>query len=93
MRVGAVSQANGQTDVGRSNLRLEVRVYGAARLLHALNHGLALVQLLAHKLDRLLEHETFGSALSLEAGDELGQPVEAFANGLSALLLCPMQRG
>lgn len=70
------------------NLRLEFGVHGATRLLDALNHGLALVQLLAHILDRLLEHEAFGTALALEAGHELGESIEALADRLSALLLC-----
>lgn len=70
------------------NLRLELGIDGAACLLDALNHGLALVQLLTHVLDRLLQHEALGSALAFESGHQLGQSVEAFANGLSALLLC-----
>jgi hypothetical protein len=39
-------------------------------------------------INRLLQHDALTSALALETRDELGQAVEAFADGLPALLLC-----
>ena len=46
-----------------------------------------LVELLAHVDDGLLEHDALGPPLALQSRHELGQPVEAFADGLASLLL------
>jgi len=47
-----------------------------------------LLQLHPHMINRLLQHNALTPALALETRDELGQAVEAVADGLPAFLLC-----
>lgn len=47
-----------------------------------------LLNLLSHKLDGALQHDTFRAALAFKAGYELGKPVKAFPYRLPPLLLC-----
>jgi hypothetical protein len=60
----------------------------SARLFDPLNQRLPLDNLVAHVIDRALQHEALGATLALQPGHELGESVEAFADGLPTLLFC-----
>jgi len=67
--------------------------YLAAVALNLLDHALVLGELVAHELDGALEDEAFGAALTFETGNEFGEAVEAFADGLSSFLFCRVSEG
>jgi len=63
-------------------------VHVPSSFLNRLHQPAPLLQLIAHKVHSPLQDDAFGAALSLESRDEFRQAVEAFADGLTALLFC-----
>jgi hypothetical protein len=62
-----------------------------AQLIDSANQSPPLRQLRSHVVNGLLQDNAFASSLAFQAGYQLGQSVEAFADCLSALLLCIAQ--
>ena len=61
--------------------------HGATQGLDLDDQTLALLNLLSHEIERLLEDDALAPSLALEAGNEVGQAIEAVADRLSTFLL------
>lgn len=72
----------------RTSLPPHPNIHLPAQLLNSLDQPSPLFQLGPHVIDCLFQHHAFAPSLALEPGDKFGKSVEAFTDGLAALLLC-----